>query len=46
MLHHKAPHREWEPDERNKAKFKDAVFPEPATTTLGLTAVSAHRPTS
>ena len=31
MLHHKAPHREWEPDERNKAKFKDAVFPEPAT---------------
>ncbi|MCE9632295.1 MAG: sulfatase [Planctomycetia bacterium] len=31
MLHHKAPHREWEPDARNKAKFKDAVFPEPAT---------------
>lgn len=31
MLHHKAPHRGWEPDERNKAKFKDATFPEPAT---------------
>ncbi len=31
MLHHKAPHRAWEPDERNKAKFKDAVIPEPDT---------------
>ncbi len=31
MLHHKAPHRSWEPDERNKARFKDAVIPEPAT---------------
>jgi len=31
MLHHKAPHRGWEPDERNKAKFQDATFPEPAT---------------
>lgn len=31
MLHHKAPHRGWEPDERNKAKFRDATFPEPAT---------------
>lgn len=31
MLHHKAPHRAWEPDERNKAKFKDAVIPEPET---------------
>jgi arylsulfatase A-like enzyme len=31
MLHHKAPHRAWEPDERNKAIFKDRVFPEPAT---------------
>ena len=31
MLHQKAPHRGWEPDERNKAKFKNAVFPEPAT---------------
>jgi arylsulfatase A-like enzyme len=31
MLHHKAPHRAWEPDERNKAIFKDKVFPEPET---------------
>jgi arylsulfatase A-like enzyme len=31
MLHHKAPHRSWEPDERNKALFKDKVFPEPET---------------
>ncbi|MEI6239833.1 MAG: sulfatase [Planctomycetia bacterium] len=31
MLHHKAPHRGWEPDERNKAKFQGATFPEPET---------------
>ena len=31
MLHQKAPHRPWEPDERNKARFKDKVIPEPAT---------------
>lgn len=31
MLHHKAPHRWWEPDERNKAIFKDRSFPEPGT---------------
>jgi arylsulfatase A-like enzyme len=31
MLHQKAPHRAWEPDERNKAKFKDMVIPEPDT---------------
>ncbi|MCU0713774.1 MAG: sulfatase-like hydrolase/transferase [Pirellula sp.] len=31
MLHHKAPHRAWEPDLRNKEKFKDAVIPEPET---------------
>jgi arylsulfatase A-like enzyme len=31
MLHHKAPHREWEPDAKNKALFKDKVIPEPAT---------------
>ena len=31
MLHQKAPHRAWEPDERNKAKFKDVVVPEPDT---------------
>ncbi len=31
MLHHKAPHRYWEPDERNKDLFKDRVIPEPDT---------------
>ncbi len=31
MLHHKAPHRGWEPDAKNKALFKDRVIPEPAT---------------
>lgn len=31
MLHQKAPHRAWEPDERNKARFKDKVIPEPET---------------
>jgi arylsulfatase A-like enzyme len=31
MLHHKAPHRPWEPDARNQARFKDQVIPEPAT---------------
>jgi len=31
MLHHKAPHRSWEPDERNMALFKDKSFPEPET---------------
>jgi len=31
MLHHKAPHRDWEPDHRNQALFKDKVIPEPET---------------
>lgn len=31
MLHQKAPHRAWEPDERNKARFADQVIPEPDT---------------
>ncbi|MFN6402017.1 MAG: sulfatase [Planctomycetota bacterium] len=31
MLHHKAPHREWEPDSKNKAAFQDRKFPEPDT---------------
>jgi arylsulfatase A-like enzyme len=31
MLHHKAPHRGWEPDALNKARFANAEFPEPAT---------------
>ncbi len=31
MLHQKAPHRGWDPDERNKALFKDKIIPEPDT---------------
>jgi arylsulfatase A-like enzyme len=31
MLHHKAPHRAWDPDLKNQALFKDKVIPEPAT---------------
>ena len=31
MLHHKAPHREWSPDSKNKALFAHSEFPEPAT---------------
>jgi len=31
MLHHKAPHRGWEPDPRNRGKFADYEPPEPAT---------------
>jgi arylsulfatase A-like enzyme len=31
MLHHKAPHREWLPDEKNRALFASRTVPEPAT---------------
>ena len=31
MLHHKAPHRAWDPDEQNELLFKDRVIPEPDT---------------
>ena len=31
MSHHKAPHREWTPDAKNKAKFAGMTFPEPKT---------------
>jgi arylsulfatase A-like enzyme len=31
MLHQKAPHRNWEPDTKNRARFKDQVIPEPGT---------------
>jgi arylsulfatase A-like enzyme len=31
MLHHKAPHRPWDPDAKNKAKFAGKSFPEPET---------------
>lgn len=31
MLHHKAPHRPWEPPHRYKDMYKDIEFPEPKT---------------
>ena len=31
MLHHKAPHREWTPDEPHRLLFEGRVIPEPAT---------------
>jgi len=31
MLHHKAPHRPWEPDDAHRAPFVDRWIPEPAT---------------
>jgi arylsulfatase A-like enzyme len=31
MLHHKAPHRAWEPDEKHRAQFADRWIPEPDT---------------
>lgn len=31
MLHHKAPHRAWEPDEKYRQQFAGKTIPEPAT---------------
>jgi arylsulfatase A-like enzyme len=31
MLHHKAPHRDWEPDEAHRAMFAGKQIPEPPT---------------
>jgi arylsulfatase A-like enzyme len=31
MLHHKAPHRPWDPDARQRAQFADRWIPEPDT---------------
>jgi arylsulfatase A-like enzyme len=31
MLHHKAPHRPWEPDQIHRAQFADRWIPEPET---------------
>jgi arylsulfatase A-like enzyme len=31
MLHHKAPHREWTPDEKHRRMFETRVIPEPPT---------------
>jgi len=31
MMHHKAPHREWQPGPNELSLYKDVVFPEPST---------------
>lgn len=31
MMHHKAPHREWQPGPHELSLYKDVTFPEPAT---------------
>lgn len=31
MIHHKAPHREWEPGPNELSLYKDVIFPEPST---------------
>jgi arylsulfatase A-like enzyme len=31
MYHHKAPHRNWQPDEKHRKQFENVVVPEPAT---------------
>ena len=31
MMHHKAPHREWQPGPNEISLYKDVTFPEPAT---------------
>ncbi|MGI8605200.1 MAG: sulfatase family protein [Verrucomicrobiales bacterium] len=31
MCHHKAPHRDWEPEEKYRAQFAGKAIPEPAT---------------
>jgi arylsulfatase A-like enzyme len=31
MLHHKAPHEEWTPDEKHRKMFENKIIPEPAT---------------
>ena len=31
MMHHKAPHREWQPGPNELALYKNITFPEPAT---------------
>ncbi|HEX2974681.1 MAG TPA: sulfatase [Bacteroidales bacterium] len=31
MMHHKAPHREWQPGPHELTLYKDVTFPEPAT---------------
>jgi arylsulfatase A-like enzyme len=31
MMHHKAPHREWQPGPKELALYKNVIFPEPST---------------
>jgi arylsulfatase A-like enzyme len=31
MYHHKAPHRNWQPDEKHSRQFENVIVPEPAT---------------
>ncbi len=31
MYHHKAPHRNWQPDEKHRKQFENVVVPEPET---------------
>jgi arylsulfatase A-like enzyme len=31
MMHHKAPHREWQPGPKELSLYKDVTFPEPST---------------
>jgi arylsulfatase A-like enzyme len=31
MVHHKAPHRNWQPDEKHKKQFENVLVPEPET---------------
>ncbi len=31
MYHHKAPHRNWQPDEKHRRQFENIIVPEPAT---------------
>jgi arylsulfatase A-like enzyme len=31
MYHHKAPHRNWQPDEKHRKQFENVIVPEPAT---------------
>jgi arylsulfatase A-like enzyme len=31
MYHHKAPHRNWQPDEKYRKQFENVIAPEPAT---------------
>jgi len=31
MMHHKAPHRDWQPGRTNYPFYKNVTFPEPST---------------